>query len=84
MPGLPPLNFASYRAQIALHVVAAQLRDARVRRKLTQQEAAALSGIRVSLYRRLEEGDGTVPTRDFLKALKIIEPAPGLLAAATT
>lgn len=82
MPELPPLNLASYRAQLALHALSARLRDARERRKLTQREAAGLAGIRVSLYRRLEDGDGTVPTRDFIKALAIIDPSHGMLAAA--
>lgn len=79
MAPLPPLNLSSYRAQLALRALAERLRSSRRLRGLTQTEAARLAGVRVSTYRRLESGDGSVPTRDFFKALSGLGPDPEMI-----
>lgn len=80
MPDLPPLNLASYRAQMALRRLAERLRGARRRRGLTHHEAALLAGIRLASYRRLERADGAVPARDLVRALSLLTPADDALA----
>jgi transcriptional regulator with XRE-family HTH domain len=52
------------------HAIGDRLREARKRRGLTQRELARLSGLSVSLVRKLEQGDyGDVRQRPFTASL---------------
>jgi transcriptional regulator with XRE-family HTH domain len=55
----------------ALRELGARLRDCRLRRNVTQRLIADAMGVSLPTYRKLEQGNGTVPMRHLAKALAL-------------
>lgn len=53
----------------ALRALGERLRDCRLRRNVKQREVAKALGVSLPTYRKLEQGDGTVPTRHLARVL---------------